>query len=121
MTVPRLTEVQLVVLFCSSILVMLLDNQRSPECVKMLFLLSPHLCCIIGFICVLFPEIIHGRVRRPLHGPNKYIFNPYVRVRVGILKATSNSLKVALHCGTFHKLLCSVSLTNILIYSVMFG
>ena len=37
--------------FFSSILVVLFENQGTSKCLNMLFLLSPHLCFIIGFIC----------------------------------------------------------------------
>ena len=51
MSVSRLTGVQLVVFFCSSILVILFDNPGISKCLNTFFLLSPHLCIIIGVIC----------------------------------------------------------------------
>ena len=49
-SVSRLTEDQLVVFFCSSIQVLLFDNTGMYNCLNTLFLLSPHLCFIFGFI-----------------------------------------------------------------------
>ena len=40
--------------FCSSIPVVLFDNPEISKCLNMLFLLSHHLCFIIGFIFDLF-------------------------------------------------------------------
>ena len=54
MSVSRLTGIQLMVFYCSSILVVFFDNPRISKWLKTLFLLSPHLCFIIGFICDLF-------------------------------------------------------------------
>ena len=51
MSVSWLTGVQLVVFFCFSISVVLFDNPRISKCLNILFLLSPHLCFIKGFIC----------------------------------------------------------------------
>ena len=54
MSVSRPIWVQLVVFFCCSIPMVLFDNPGISKCFNMLFLLSPHLCFIIGFICDLF-------------------------------------------------------------------
>ena len=54
MSVSWLTGVQLVVLFCSSIPVVLFDKPWIAKYLNTLYLLSPHLCFIIGFICDLF-------------------------------------------------------------------
>ena len=43
MSISRLTGFQLVVFFCS--------NPGITKCLNTLFLLSPYLCFIIGFIC----------------------------------------------------------------------
>ena len=50
MSVFRLTGVQLVGFFCSSIPVVLFDNPGISKCLNTLFLLSSHLCIIKGFI-----------------------------------------------------------------------
>ena len=54
MSVSQLTGVQLVVFFCSSTPVVLFDNPRVSNYLNTLFLVSPHHCFIIGFICDLF-------------------------------------------------------------------
>ena len=41
----------LVVFVCSSNPVVLFDNPGTSKCLNTLFLLSPHLCIIKGFIC----------------------------------------------------------------------
>ena len=51
MSVSRLTRFQLVVFFCFSIPVVLFDISGISKCFNTLFLLSPHLCFIIGFVC----------------------------------------------------------------------
>ena len=51
MYVSRLIGVQLLVFFCFSIPAVLFDNPGISKCLNMLFLLSPHLYLIIGFIC----------------------------------------------------------------------
>ena len=51
MSVSRLTGVQLEGVFCFIIPVVLFDNPGISKCPNtLLFLLSPHLCFIIGFI-----------------------------------------------------------------------
>ena len=54
MSVSHSTEVQLVVFLCSSIPVVLFYTSGISKCLNRLFLFSPHLCFIIGFICDLF-------------------------------------------------------------------
>ena len=50
MSVSRLTGVQLVVFFCSTIPVVLFDNPGISKCLNTLFLSSPYLGFITGFI-----------------------------------------------------------------------
>ena len=57
MSVSRLSVVQLVVFFFSSIPVVF-DNQGISKCPNTLFLLSPHLCFIKGIICDLFVDLL---------------------------------------------------------------
>ena len=54
MSVPRLNGVQLVVFFYFRIPVVLFNNPMISKCLNTLFLLSPHLCLIIGFLFDLF-------------------------------------------------------------------
>ena len=46
--------VQLMILVCSSIPVVFSDTLGISRCLNMLFLFSPHLCFIFGFICDLY-------------------------------------------------------------------
>ena len=75
---------QLILAQCSSIPAVLFDNLGIFKCLNT-FLLSPHHCFIIGFICDLFVAC-NERIRIPPHEPNKYIFLPLwkLRARVGI-------------------------------------
>ena len=70
-----LDAIDLVIFLCCSISVVLIYNPGISKFLTMMFLLSPHLCSIIGCICLiyLFPVRIHGWVRRPSHGLNKYM------------------------------------------------
>ena len=54
MSVSRLTGFVLVFFFCSRIPVVLFVNPEISKYLNTLFLLSPHLCFIIDFICDLF-------------------------------------------------------------------
>ena len=51
MSFSLLIRVQLVVFVCSSIPVVLFDDPGISKCLNILFLLSPYLCFLIGFIC----------------------------------------------------------------------
>ena len=51
MSVSQLTGVQLVDFVCSSIPLVLFDNPEIFKYVNTMFLLSPHFCLKIGFIC----------------------------------------------------------------------
>ena len=53
-------EDQLVVFLCFSSPVVLFVNAGTSKCLNTLFLLSPHRCFIIGFICNSFVAMIHG-------------------------------------------------------------
>ena len=54
MSISQLTGSQLVVLFCSSIPVLLFDNPKLSKYHNTLVLMSPHIYFIAGFICALF-------------------------------------------------------------------
>ena len=92
MSVSQHNGVQLVVLFCSSIPVVLFDNPGISKCHNTLFLLSPHLCFTIGFICDLSVARNGSWMSKiPPHGPNRYMFLPLWRLRAGV----GTSLKLA--------------------------
>ena len=77
--------VQLVVFFCSSILVVLFDTQGISGCLNTLFLLSPHLCLIIGFTCDLF--VVRNdscKGMKTSHGLNKYMFLSLWKLRARV-------------------------------------
>ena len=54
LSVSRPTGDQVCFFFCSSIPVVLFDNPGISKCLNTLYVLSPHLCFMISFICDLF-------------------------------------------------------------------
>ena len=54
MSFSRLFGIQLVVFVFCNMAVVLFDISGISKCLNMLYLLSPHICIIIGFICDLF-------------------------------------------------------------------